>query len=272
MSEVNHEESTPAQSPAETEARLFGWKPLEEFHGDPARWRDADAFLEKGRQINGFLRKDFDKLRQELHVRDSQIADLQRSIAQFAEYHQETEARALERARKELKAERKEALRAQDGERVVEIEERLESLDEAAVKMRAAPPVVATKLPAGPDPVFKKWIDENSWYTENRVLRALTHDYAEELKQTNPQLLGVEFLEQVKRRVQADHPEFFQNPARSRPSAVGTGSAESSPRSTRGKSYADLPVEARITCDKFVKQGFVTRESYVRDYFGDEAA
>lgn len=271
MSETNSEEQVVAPSPAEIEARLFGWKPLDEFHGDPSRWRDADAFLEKGRQINGFLRKDFDKLRQELHLRDAQIADLQHSIMQFAEYHKETEARALDRARKELNAARKEALRAQDGERVVEIEERLESLDEAAAQMRVAPPVVTSK-PVGPDPVFKKWVDDNSWYTENRVLRALTHDYAEELKQTNPQLVGAEFLEQVKKRVQADHPEFFRNPARARPAAVGTGSAESDPRPNRKRTYSDLPVEARIACDQFVKKGFVTRESYVRDYFGDEAA
>ena len=264
-------ESVDLPSPAEAEARLFGWKPLDEFHGDPARWRDAEAFLEKGRQINGFLRKDFDKLRQELHIRDAQIADLQRSITQFAEYHKETETRALERARKELNTARKEALRAQDGERVVEIEERLESLDAAAAQIQVAPPVVVSK-PTGLDPVFKKWVDDNPWYTENRVLRALTHDYAEELKQTNPQLVGLEFLDQVKKRVQTDHPSFFQNPARTRPVAVGTGSIESDPRPNRKRTYADLPVEARIACDQFVKKGFVTRESYVKDYFGDEAA
>lgn len=271
MSEDIVKESVDLPSPAEAEARLFGWKPLDEFHGDPARWRDAEAFLEKGRQINGFLRKDFDKLRQELHIRDAQIADLQRSITQFAEYHKETETRALERARKELNTARKEALRAQDGERVVEIEERLESLDAAAAQIQVAPPVVVSK-PTGLDPVFKKWVDDNPWYTENRVLRALTHDYAEELKQTNPQLVGLEFLDQVKKRVQTDHPSFFQNPARTRPVAVGTGSIESDPRPNRKRTYADLPVEARIACDQFVKKGFVTRESYVKDYFGDEAA
>ena len=271
MSEDIVKESVDLPSPAEAEARLFGWKPLDEFHGDPARWRDAEAFLEKGRQINGFLRKDFDKLRQELHIRDAQIADLQRSITQFAEYHKETETRALERARKELNTARKEALRAQDGERVVEIEERLESLDAAAAQIQVAPPVVVSK-PTGLDPVFKKWVDDNPWYTENRVLRALTHDYAEELKQTNPQLVGLEFLDQVKKRVQTDHPSFFQNAARTRPVAVGTGSIESDPRPNRKRTYADLPVEARIACDQFVKKGFVTRESYVKDYFGDEAA
>lgn len=269
MSENNIEEQIAEPSPAEVEARLLGWKPLDEFRGDPAHWRDADAFLEKGRQINGFLRKDFDKIRHELRRRDAQIVELQDSIKQFAEYHKETEARALERARKELKDARKEALRAQDGERVVEIEERLEHLDEAAAQMRVQPPVVTPK-PAGPDPTFKKWVDDNPWYSSNRVLRALTHDYAEELKQINPHLVGLEFLEHVKRRVQEEYPDFFKNPAKNRPAAVGTSSLESGPRSNRKRGYADLPPEARSVCDQFVKKGFVTQESYVKDYFMDD--
>lgn len=271
MSEDSIEGQVADPSPEEVEARLLGWKSLDEFSGDPARWRPANEFLEKGKQINGFLRKDLEKIRNELRRRDAQISELQTSIMQFAEYHKETEARALERARKELNAARKEAIRAQDGERVVEIEERLENLDEAAAQMRVTPPVVVQK-PAEPDPIFKQWVDANPWYSNDRVLRALTHDYAEELKQISPQLVGLEFLDQVKQRVMEAHPEFFKNPAKTRPVAVGTGSAESLPRQSRKRTYADLPEEARRACDQFVKKGFVTQESYVRDYFGDDAA
>lgn len=269
MSEDNLEGQVVEPSSEEVEARLLGWKPLDEFSGDPARWRPANEFLEKGKQINGFLRKDLDKIRNELRRRDAQIAELQTSIMQFAEYHKETEARALERARKELNAARKEAIRAQDGERVVEIEERLENLDEAAAQMRVTPPVIAQR-PTGPDPIFKQWVDANPWYSNDRVLRALTHDYAEEIKQTNPQLVGLEFLEQVKMRVKEEHPEFFQNPSKTRPAAVSTSSTASGSRSNRKRTYADLPPEARDVCDKFVRKGFVTQESYVQDYFRDE--
>jgi hypothetical protein len=57
MSENNIEEQIAEPSPAEVEARLFGWKPLDEFRGDPAHWRDADAFLEKGNKLTDFCVK-----------------------------------------------------------------------------------------------------------------------------------------------------------------------------------------------------------------------
>lgn len=271
---MSTEQEAPEQqsSAAETEARMFGWKPLEEFKGDPDRWRDAEAFLEKGKQINGFLRKDFDKLRTELSGRDQRIAALESSIQEFAAYHQETEARAYNRAISNLKEERKAALRESDGERVVQIEEQLDDLQEAAAKTKLAPRAPAPRDPSAPDPAFVAWVDQNPWYKENRVLRSLTHDYAEELKQQEPGLLGPAFLNKVKHIVQTNHPELFQNPERTRPNAV-TGGDDSRPGNrTRGKTYADMPADARAACDGFVKKGFLTKEAYVRDYFGDEAA
>ena len=258
-------------SPAEAEARLLGWKPLEEFNGPPERWRDAEAFLEKGKQINGFLRKDFDKLRKELELRDQRIASLEDNIREFAEYHRETEARAYKRAIASLQEERKVALRESDGARVVEIEEQLDELKEASQK-QLAPRAIAPRDQAQPDPAFVAWVDANPWYKENRTLRALVHDYAEEVKRQEPALIGTAFLDRVKQLVQSEHPELFDSPERRRPSAVVGGDDTRRPTGGRGKTYADLPLEARIACDKFVKQGYLTRETYVKDYFGDDAA
>ena len=258
-------------SPAEAEARLLGWKPLEEFNGPPERWRDAEAFLEKGKQINGFLRKDFDKLRKELELRDQRIASLEGNIREFAEYHRETEARAYKRAIASLQEERKVALRESDGARVVEIEEQLDELKEASQK-QLAPRAIAPRDQAQPDPAFVAWVDANPWYKENRTLRALVHDYAEEVKRQEPALIGTAFLDRVKQLVQSEHPELFDSPERRRPSAVVGGDDTRRPTGGRGKTYADLPLEARIACDKFVKQGYLTRETYVKDYFGDDAA
>ena len=44
MSEDIVKESVDLPSPAQARSPSFGWKPLDEFHGDPARWRDAEAF------------------------------------------------------------------------------------------------------------------------------------------------------------------------------------------------------------------------------------
>jgi hypothetical protein len=40
-------------------------------------------------------------------------------------------------------------------------------------------------------------------------------------------------------------------------------------REAGGKSYAALPDDAKKACDRFVKQGLMTKEQYIKDYFGE---
>lgn len=256
------EGSGPDTSAVEAEARTFGWRPQEEFNGPAEKWRSAEEFLEEGKRINGFLRKDLQKLQSQLTARDATIADLQRSITEFAEFHRMTEQRAYEKARKELQDARKEALRNNDGDTVVEIEERLEAL-----KPPAAPKTPEAAPAPKADPVWDGWVAQNQWFTNDKKLNAVANSYSALVRQENPDLVGVNFLEEVKRRVVEDFPEKFQS-RREAPPAVLRG-GESRGGSGR-KTFADLPAEAKQACDKFVKQGFVKdRETYVRDYFGE---
>jgi hypothetical protein len=257
-----------SQEAAEKEARIFGWRPAEEFDGPAERWKPADEFLEEGKRINGFLRKDLDKLRNELTKRDNTLLEMQQTIQQFAQFHQETEVRAFERAKKELKDARKAALRENDGDLVVEIEERLEQLGDTppAAPMRQT----SSGAPSQPDPVWAAWVSENKWFTENQKLRAITNGYADIVRAESSDLKGIQFLEEVKRRVQEDFPEHFRSEGSRRPNAVG-GSGESR-QGVGKKSFADLPADAKEACDKFVKQKLIpSREAYVRDYFGEAA-
>lgn len=256
-------------SPAEAEARLYGWRPKDEFHGPEDKWRTAEDFLEEGKRINGFLRKDLDKLRAQLAEKDSRIAEIQQTVAEFARFHEETEARSYQRALKELKAARAEALRENDGATVVEIEGQIESLEEA--RAAAKPPVAkpAQQTP-GPDPIWTGWLAENSWFQENPKARAVANGYSELLRAEAPDLVGRAFLDEVKLRVQTDFPELFSNGNRARAAAVSSSgeSRGAGASGTRGKTYSDLPADAKAMCDKFVSQKLVKdRETYVREYF-----
>ena len=245
----------------EAEAKLFGWNPDYEGPGK----RSAEEFLEEGKRINGFLRKDLDKLRAEIGKRDATIGELQQSMQEFAAFHQETEKKAYERAVRELKEERKAALREGDGERVVDIEDRIEQLEEAAPQQRA--PAAKTPSPTA-DPVWQGWVAENKWFTENAKLRAVSNGYGDLVRAEFPELTGRQFLDEVKRRVAEDFPEAFSNSERRRASPVGGAGEQRG--GAGGKSYASLPPEAKAACDKFVKQGWIaSREQYVKEYFGE---
>ena len=60
---------------------MFGWRPQEEWTGPAERWRTAEEFLEEGKRINGFLRKDMATLRAEIGRRDQAIAEMRQLVA-----------------------------------------------------------------------------------------------------------------------------------------------------------------------------------------------
>jgi hypothetical protein len=251
-----------APNEAEVEARQFGWVAQDEFKGDPEDWRPAEEFLKRGREINGYLRKDLEKLQTTLKNKDAEIAEIRTTIEEFRKYHNETEARAYQRAIEDLKKEKVAAIESGDGVRAVEIDEELDTIKEAQRQAK-------TEKKAAPAPAvdsgWNQWVAKNSWYGKDEVLTALANGMAERLRNENPELVGIDFLDSVTDKVRTAMPEKFENPNRSHSAVSGSGSTRTSAPSNK-KSYKDLPSEAKAACDKFVKQGLMTQEQYVAEY------
>ena len=264
---MSNEETTQtpeAPDAAEAEARLIGWRPREEYTGPEERWRTAEEFLEEGKRINGFLRKDLDKLRSELARRDASLAEMKQAIQEFSAHHERTVKAEYDRAVRDLQAARKQALRENDGETVVQLEEQLEALGPPPAPKRPTQSVPNLAQ----DPVWIGWLGENDWFQKDPKRRGLANGYSEILRAEQPDLVGRPFLDEVTRRVQTDFPELF-GLARSRPPQVLSGGRSSAPPTGR-KTYADLPAEAREACERFVRTGLVkSKEAYVKDYFGE---
>jgi len=248
----------------EKEARLFGWVPKEDFRGNEDDWRDADAFVKKGREINGFLRKDRERLMQELNKRDAKIAEIEAATKKFSEFHAQTEERAYKRAIEDLKAAKKEAREIGDVDKEIEIEDQIADLKEErkAVETKVTPTPVTPVL----DPVFVAWNEDNKWFGTDRGLTAAANGIGETIRLTHPHLVGRDFLDEVVRQTKEEFPEKFESKrARSNMVEGGTTGARVS---AGGKSYADLPKEAKEACDSFVNKKWMTREQYVKEYFG----
>lgn len=260
-------EVVPEVTEAQKEARVFGWVPKEEFHGDPEQWRDADQFLQRGREINGFLRKDLEKIRNELQRKDAELGEVKSAVDEFRRFHEQTEERAYKRALKELQDKKKDAIQAGDGDTVIEVEDEIEGLKESRQVKREVRPAADTA--AKNIEIFNDWAGENTWFKEDVALQASANGFSDIVKNENPNLVGRAFLDEVAKRVKASFPEKFGNKNRELPSAVEAGGT--SRPSSRKKSYADLPAEAKAACDKFVKNGMLTKDQYVADYFSDEA-
>jgi len=237
---------------AEKTASRFGWKPQDEWTGEPDGWVDAETFLSRGKEYNGFLRKENDRL-------NSRLSEVERSMQEFAEHHKKVAENAYKQAVKDLKEARKEAIRTGDTEAQLELEEKLEELG-------TQPPVAETKAPeisAESRAAFQEWTQRNSWFGPNKEATEFANDIGSALM---GKVTGVEFLKRVERAVRAEFPDLFTNPNRTKAGAVDT-SAHGNTGSGKGKTYGDLPAEAKAACDKFVKNKWTTREQYVKEFF-----
>lgn len=249
---------------AEVEAAQFGWVPKEDFKGNPDEWRDADTFLKRGQEINGFLRKDLEKIKGKNLTLESELAEIKSTMEEFRKYHNETEARAYQRALADLKKQKVEAIEQGDGQRVIEIDDTIEQIKEAQATPKTPP-----KQTASYDKDYFDWAKQNTWYVTDPELKAIAELIGQEVSARNPEKKGKAFLDEVTALVKESAPEKFQNPARSM-GTVDSSSDGRSPSTRKKKGYNDLPAEAKAACDKFVKQKLMTQEDYVKEFFLNE--
>ena len=150
-------------SEARKEASRFGWRPLDQWDGDESAWVDADKFLARGQEYNGFLKKENGRL-------NTRLSEVEKTLQEFAAHHEKVAAQAYERAVKDLKEARKEAIRNQDVDAQLQVEEQLEELKE----QRQAPlPKASTRVSgpsqAGSGPWLGSGLAESSIVTRSMV-------------------------------------------------------------------------------------------------------
>lgn len=241
----------------EDRARTLGWRPKEEFKGDESRWIDAETFVRRGEDVLPILKANNRQMEKALAARDSELSKVKATLERFAEHHNKTEQRAYERALRELKGDIAQAAAAGDVQGVLD---KTEELSELQAEAKAKP--AAQDAPQEP-PEFTAWKADNPWFGKDKALTAATAALGEEL--VGEGYTGAALIKEVDKRLRAEFPNKFENPARRQAATVEGGGA---PPRKAGKTYSDLPPDAKAACDDFVKRvpGF-TREKYVKDFF-----
>lgn len=251
----------PEVNQAEVEAKQFGWMPLEDYKGNPDEWKDAETFLRRGKEINGFLRKDLEKIQADNRKKEAELAEIRATVEEFRKYHNDTEARAYKRAVEELKKEKVVAIEQGDGGRVVEIDDEIDRIKEA----QQTKPEVKKETAPGYDADYVTWAKANLWFSTDAELQSLALLIGQEINATDSSIKGRAFYDEVTKRVKEAAPDKFENPARNSAS-VASSSDGRNPSTKKKKGYNDLPAEAKSACDKFVKQKLMTQEQYVSEY------
>lgn len=229
--------------PYEDEARAQGWKPKEEYEGDPNKWRPAKDFVERG-ELFGKI----DHLGKELK-------ETRKAMKMLQEHHTKVKETEYKRAVDELKALQKKHLLEGNSDEYLETTELLTDL-KAEQKARE---VAAQTAPQQPDPRFISWVDSNRWYKADAEMREYADVVGMGYANKNPGLDPEEVLEYVTAQVKARFKDKFQNPNRNKPSAVEGTSTASSPK----KESFELTDDEKRVMHTFVRQNLMTKEEYI---------
>lgn len=256
-----NEKNEPSQS--ELRASEQGWTPKDQWHGDPEQWVGADEFLERGEKHNGILRERNEKLISEVHAVKKELLD---SVRQFGEATRKAEERAFQRAMKELQTQQRSAVENSDTETWENLEHEKESLQNEFEKNKKKP---EQQYNPDQDPAYISWYDKNKWYNDDLDMTVYANQIAPIIANKVGNNNTPEFYDAIAREVRKKYPKNFRNVNRDIPSPVQGTAQEGGKPGKGGNKYSDLPADAKSACDKFVKQGMMTQEEYLKEYFNE---
>jgi len=242
MTEENQEGQQEEINPTEQSAREMGWKPKEEYTGDPGKWVSAEVYVARA------------PLFDEIERRTKKLKELENVVNNLVQHNTKIEKAAYENAIKTLKANRAAALKEGEFEIAEELDSRIDQIkEEQKTNSFQAPP-------SGPPSELLEWQAKNDWYNKDPELKEYADFVGRRLATTMGNRLDLTTaLKQVTMEVKERFPDKFSNPRRQEAPAVSgrTGMTKS-----EKKDNLVLTEEETKVMKTFARMGVMTEEQY----------
>lgn len=239
-------QDTPQLSEIEQRAIEQGWRPKEQFEGDPTAFIDAPEFVRRG------------ELFSKIEHQSKELKAVKAALDALKSHHSRVKEVEYNRALKTLDEARKQALVDGETERFFALEEKIEEVKAEKAEYDDNLKSVDTTPVRDINPEFTAWVDKNSWYESSKPMRAYADKLGIELAQEGHS--PSEVLKLVEREIKKEFAHKFQNQKATRPQAV-----EASGRSgTKPDSFAMSEDERKIM-RRFVQTGVMTEAEYIAD-------
>jgi hypothetical protein len=279
----------------ETRAREMGWRPKEEWNGDPDAWRPADDFVRRGEEIMPIVKARADRAERKLAEHETKHQEeIKRIKSEFEDRTRRNEHMsqvALERQRKQIfdEYERRKDEAVRDGNKEAYDEaKRLQREDLTDFEQSVAPQYQEpeptepeTKRPELPPEIrqpVEAWIEKNAWFNRDADMNSLAQSVHNRLIREKPGMTLEENLEAVTREVRQRFPEKFGQTRTQQhaPSFEGGGRTSSGGGGRNGRGWNDMPAEARRDGERYIADGLFgkdpkkARETYAQEYWSQE--
>ena len=237
----------PQYTNIELRAMEMGWRPREEFDGEDDDFVDAKEFV--GRK----------PLYDKIATQSKQLKNVAQAVEALKLHNGKIEEASYQRALKELKAERKQALIEGDADKFESLDDEIKTVEKQVdvIREEQQKPIVREEPQVHPE--FANWQNKNPWYTSVKYMKDFADSEGSKLAGT---MSPGEVLKEVEKRVRKEFPHKFVNQNKADAPDVGTSKATG--RVARSESI-ELDEQELSIMNKFIRQGVMTKEQYIAD-------
>jgi hypothetical protein len=268
--EVGEDTATPEIKALATK---MGWR--DDWDGEADNYVGPEEFITAGQ---GRLKTTLRKQDERHEKQTADIAEMRKTMDEFAKFNQGAEKRAYDQALADLKSDQRQAVEDGDTAAYDAAETQIGELDKNRPEEKPAENK-GTGNEAADAANYDAFKQDNSWYGTDMKMSAYADQIAPHVGQ---QYQGPEYYKQLTEEVKKEFPDNFGNTKRRKAPNVEGGTGETHKGGAKG--WGDLDSEAQAACTRFIKQGMYVdddgkpmsedkaRAKYVKDYFAQETA
>lgn len=228
-------------TPTQLKALDQGWKPKDQFDGLEDEFIDAPEFVRRG------------ELFSKIETQSKELKAVKRALEDFRVNQSKVREQAVDRALKNLKQERRDAIAEGDTDKAFALEDEYDNV--AAEKIKIAQEVARPAVQEV-NPEFADWTNTNSWYEKDTVMRAAADAIGFDLARGG--MTPSQVLKEVAKEIRKEFPHKFNNPKASR-----AGTVESSSRTgTSNVKDIELSDVETMIMKRLVERGDMTAAEY----------
>ena len=222
-----------------------GWRPKEQWDGNPEEWRSAKEFVDRG------------ELFSKIHDLSSENRQIKEALKGLLDHHKKVKETEYQRAIDALRQQKREALETGDAAAVVQVEE---AIDIVKQKQAEEKEKKETPVQNAPSPTYLSWVQNNEWYVRDQEMRQFADEIGVGYFNRNPGVTEAELYNYVAKRVKQTFADKFRGQGTKTPTVEG-----GTPRAGVKKDTFTLTEEEDRVMKTFVRTGVMTRDEYIAE-------